>query len=353
MKIDKLALMLVTTLVSSATAAVVSAQTVFIPEGSANSVLAVSAEGGKSIRRIEGLDSVHGLSGANEKGILVVGSLSEVEGIGQDDIKPENISAEDHEAHHGSSSGQKSSRQGPTSILSIVRSDTGDVVRTIAVPGAVHHTAVSSDERFAVATHPSEGGISIVDLASFKLESFVPTGSSPNYAVLGATANLVYVSNAGNGTISEVDLDKGIVLRNFPVNHVPEHMVMNAQDNILYAADSDAGLVVELDIATGNTLRSFKLDGEIHGLDLASDGDRLLVSGTGTDKLNSIDLNTGEVVHVPLSPSPYHLTAVQGTNRVFVSSRAEPIVWILDADSLKVEKAIEIRGEGHQMTVMR
>jgi DNA-binding beta-propeller fold protein YncE len=329
-------------------------QTVYIPEGSANSVSIVDVKSGSVVRRFTNVEAAHGLSVAKDKKILVAGSLSEISDEAVDDSKPATMSAEDHAAHHSSSKKQTGTPAGAgKSLLSFLNLETGDVLRRVEVPGAVHHVAVSPDERFAVATHPSSDGISIVDLSNFEFKTFVPTGGNPNYLVFGGEPGSVYVSNAGNGTISEVDLNRGIVRRNLLAGQSPEHMVADPSSRKLYAADSNVGQVFELALDTGNVQRAFDIGGEIHGLDLTEDRQRLIVSVTDEDKLASVDLVSGDVAPVSLSPAPYHLTTVKGTNRAFVSSRAEPIVWVVDLADLSIAEKISIKGEGHQMVSLR
>jgi DNA-binding beta-propeller fold protein YncE len=213
--------------------------------------------------------------------------------------------------------------------------------------------AVSPDGRFAVATHPSGDGISILDLTKLTLIAFVPTGSMPNYAAFGTDPNLVYVSNSGNGTISEVDLERGIVRRNMMAGVGPEHIVIDTEQALLYAADADAGTVLELSLNDGSIRRSFAIGGELHGLDLSDDRATLFVAGRGEDKIASVALSTGTVAFASLSPEPYHLTNIPGTGTFFVSSRAEPKIWIVDEETLRSVSDFAIEGEGHQMVAFR
>ncbi len=270
------------------------------------------------------------------------------------DAAPGGVSTDEHAAHHAKPTGKPI---GPTnagiSILSVLDTASGEILRRIEVPGAVHHTAVSPDGRFAVATHPSGDGISIVDLTTFTLTAFVPTGSMPNYAAFGSDPNIVYVSNTGNGTISEVDLGRGIVLRNMVAGSAPEHLVIDADKSVIYVADADAGNVLELSLKDGAVTRSFVIGGELHGMDLSDDRATLYVAGRGEDKIAAVALSTAAVTLAPLSPEPYHLTNVPGTGRMFVSSRAEPMVWIIDEATLASVHEFPVEGEAHQMVAFR
>lgn len=338
------------------TTAIAAAQPIiYVPEGSADTVLMINAETGETMNAITGLEAVHGLSGAPGVPYLVAGSYAETDRAAIiESTQPDGISEDEHAAHHATAD---DTPIGPAdagiSILSILDVASGEIIRRIEVPGAVHHTAVSPDGRFAVATHPSGDGISVTDLTTLTLTAFVPTGGMPNYAAFGSDPNVVYVSNSGNGTISEVDLERGIVRRNMVAGSGPEHIIVDANKSVLYAADADAGNVLELSLNDGSVLRSFAIGGELHGLDLSDDRKTLFVAGRGDDKIAAVALSTGAITFAPLSPEPYHLTIIPGTGTFYVSSRAEPKVWIVDEATLIAVGDFPIEGEGHQMVAFR
>lgn len=326
---------------------------VFIPEGSAESVRVVDANTGDTLDRIDGLEAVHGLSGSSGSPYLVAGSYSETD---RKDVaamdQPEGVGADEHAAHHAKPTDAVGPADAGLSILSVIDAEKFEILRRIEVPGAVHHTAVAPDGLFAVATHPAGDGISVIDLTSFELVDWVATGPLPNYVAFGGGSDTVYVTNTGNGTISEVDLNRGIVLRNMVAGNAPEHLVIATNTDRAYVADADAGQVVELSLSEGHALRVFDIGGETHGIDLSEDGQRLLVAGKENDVLAAVDLETGQMVKSALSPAPYHLTTIPGTGAVFVSSREEPKIWIVDAMTLTPRSEIMISGEGHQMVAL-
>ncbi len=327
---------------------------VFVPEGSANTVLMVNAETGETVKTITGLEAVHGLSGAPGVPYLVAGSYSETDRAAISElIQPEGVSEDEHAAHH---SVAEDAPIGPSdagiSIVSILDATSGEIMRRIEVPGAVHHTAVSPDGRYAVATHPTGDGISVIDLTTFTLTAYIPTGSMPNYAAFGSDPEVVYVSNTGNGTISEVDLGRGIVRRNMVVGTGPEHIVIDPETAVLYAADADAGNVIELSLSDGTVLRSFAIGGELHAIDLSDDRATLFIAGRGEDKIAAITLADGAIQYADLSPEPYHLTNIPGTGTLFISSRAEPKIWIIDQATMTARSEFQIEGEGHQMVAL-
>lgn len=329
------------------------AVTVFIPEGSGDQILMVDAVTGQVIGRIEGLEAVHGLAGAAGLPYLIAGSYAEITADEAASIpNPEGVTADEHAAHHAKPAAGAMPEDAGRSILTVLDAESGSVVRRIEVPGAVHHTAISSDGRLATATHPAGDGISLIDLETLSFKAFIPTGSMPNYAIFSLDGGTIYVSNTGNGTISEVDVAKGIVMRNILAGEGPEHIVLSSDGGTLYAVDADAGQVHEIALSSGAILRSFQIGGELHGMDLSEDGATLFVSGKGENKIVAVDLASGSVRSAPLEPAPYHLTTVTGTGKIYVSSRDEPKVWVVDPATLTATAEIAVVGEGHQMVVL-
>lgn len=329
------------------------AATVFIPEGSANSILMVDPETGATLGRLPGLEAIHGLAGAPGAKYLVAGSFTEIDRAeAASSAKPADMSQDDHEAHHSKRDTSAMPAEKGLSLVTVLDAETRQVVQRIEVPGAVHHTAVSPDGRFAVATHPSGDGISIIDLETLGFRGFVPTGPMPNYAVFAPDGGKVYVTNTGNGTLSEVDVGRGYVTRNMPVGEGPEHLVLNATGSAAFVADSDGGKAYRVDLVSGAVTDTYDIGGELHGLGLSDREGVLFVAAKGTDRLISIDLATGQQREASLSPAPYHLTTIPESGKLMVSSRAEPKVWIVDQASLTASGEIAIQGEGHQMVVL-
>ena len=68
-------------------------------------------------------------------------------------------------------------------------------------------------------------------------------------------------------------------------------------------------------------------------------------------RLIAIDLRTGEITALELSPAPYHVTTIRGTGAIYVSSRAEPRIWVVDQNTLERRNEFAISGIGHQMAL--
>ena len=329
------------------------AGTVFIPEGSANSILMVDIETGKTLDRLEGLEAIHGLGGAPGAKYLVAGSFTEIDrDKATATAKPAGMSEDVHAAHHAKRDKAVLPEDAGLSLVTILDAKTRQVVQRIEVPGAVHHTAMSPDGRLAVATHPAGDGISIIDLETLTYRGFVSTGPMPNYAVFAPEGGKAYVTNTGNGTLSEVDAENGYLTRNIRVGEGPEHLVLSANGAVAFVADSDGGKAYRVDLNSGEVTGAYDIGGEVHGIGLSDREGVLFVAGKGTDRLVSIDLATGKQREAALSPKPYHLTTIPNSGKLMVSSRSKPKVWIVDQATLTAPGDLAIPGEGHQMVAL-
>lgn len=316
--------------VAFAAQAVQAAPTVYIPLGSGNQVIAVDAASDRITNRYDGVKNPHGLVTTPDGEYLIVGSLTETP-------LPQGAPAETS-----------------NSQLYVVHPAHGHVMSTIPVSGWTHHQAITPDGKYVISTHPTRGGISVVDVAENRVVRTVKTGPAPNYSLVRADGKRIYVSNSGNGTISEIDTASWTVTRTLEAGPTPEHLVMDEDLGRIYAASGRTGQVSAISIESGKIERSFDLGKRLHGLDLGDDGKTLFITVISDEKLVALNPDTGAIRSRLLAPAPYHLGTVRGTGKLYVSSRKAPKIWVVDQKTLEVSGTIQLpAGEGHQIGIAR
>lgn len=313
-----------------AAAAAHAASTVYIPLGSGNKVIAVDAATDRITNSYDGVKNPHGLVTTPDGEYLIVGSLTETP------------------------IPQGSPVDTANSLLYVVHPAHGHVMSTIPVSGWTHHQAITPDGKYVISTHPTRGAVSVADVAENRVVRTVKTGPAPNYSLVSADGKRIYVSNSGNATISEIDTATWEVTRTLEGGPSPEHLVMDAASGRIYAASGRSGQVSAISIETGKVVRSYDLGKRLHGLDIGDDGKTLFITVISDEKLVALNPSTGASRSRLLAPQPYHLGAVRGTGKVYVSSRKEPKIWVVDQKTLEVTRTIELpAGEGHQIGVAR
>jgi hypothetical protein len=152
--------------------------------------------------------------------------------------------------------------------------------------------------------------------------------------------------------VSEVNLEKWSVVRTLEAGPVPEHMAFAADEKTIFVGNPNAGTVSAVSVASGKVARVYKIGENLHGLDIGDDGRTLFVSSQKENLLVALDPQTGTQRKLTLAPAPYHLNTIRGTGKVYVSSRKEPKVWVVDQKTLAVTATIAFpAGEGHQMAI--
>ncbi|MDT8376752.1 MAG: beta-propeller fold lactonase family protein [Mariprofundaceae bacterium] len=323
---------------------------VYMPMGNANEIVVVDADKGEVVARISGVINSHGLAVTPDGSTIVAGSLTELAN-GELPVKPEQMSSDEHRAHHGRTEQQQAIRQSERSgILYLIDVKQSRILNQIRVPDAVHHNAITPDGKYAISTHPTAGLISVVDIELAKVVKTIRTGSVPNYAVANRDGSLIYISNSGNNTVSEVDTKSWMISRQLPAGDTPSHMALSPDEKRLYVTNEAAGKVLALDLSRGEVVKSYAVGTDAHGLALSHDGRILYASSKKKNRLVKVDLTSLKQQTLHLSPAPYHVAVIPEQNTVYVSSRKEAKIWVVDPVAFRVLKQINLKhGMAHQM----
>ena len=297
------------------------------------------------VARIDGLEEAHGLAVTPDARHLVVASLAERDKDAAVN-KPDGVSAEDHAAHHG---GDKAATNGAAlGTAAVIDLQTGATVRQIDVPGGVHHVAVSPDGRYAALTHPGLASVSVLDLETFTVMVSVVVGEDPNYAVFGSDSGGLVVSVAGEDEIVFVDVATWQITTRLSVGAVPEHLALTRDGRLVVnLTGEEAVAIVDLDAKTVSAVHT--LGGVLHGIAVSDDGTAAIVSLMDLDKIARVRLADGATTFRDLAPAPYHVTAVPGSAKTFVSSAAGTGLTVIDERDLSILGRIDTGGVGHQM----
>jgi len=306
------------------------APTVYIPLGTGNLVIAVDAKDDSIIAQYTGVVNAHGLVATPDGEYLIAGSLTDKL------LKP----------------GQP--KDTLNSTLFLIHPEHGHVMSTIPVAGWTHHQAITPDGRYVLSTHGMRGLVSVLDMQANKIVREVKTGMVPNFTLVTKDGKYAYVSNSGSNNISEIDLKTWKVTRTLESGPAPEHMVFSLDESMIYIVNPRAGIVTAVTVKTGKTATTYKIGGNLHSLDITEDGKTLFVSSKKDEKLVAIDIKSATMRSQKLTPAPYHLNIIKGTNKLYISSRKKPIIWVIDQKTLKVINEIKLpAGEGHQMVTVQ
>lgn len=151
--------------------------------------------------------------------------------------------------------------------------------------------------------------------------------------------------------MSEISTTDWGFIRTLNAGKGPEHMVMSPDESFLYVSNTNDGTVSAISLADGQTTQTYAVGKNPHGIEISDDGRAVFASSKGSDLLVKIDVQSNTLSKVTLSPAPYHVMAIRGTSKLFVSSRKANKLWVIDQNSLKMIDEIKLKGTGHQMVL--
>lgn len=74
----------------------------------------------------------------------------------------------------------------------------------------------------------------------------------------------------------------------------------------------------------------------------------------GANTLTRIDLVSDKSTTINLKPAPYHLAFIPGMNKLYVSSRKLPKIWVINSTTLKIVNEIDLgKRVAHQMVIRK
>ncbi len=297
------------------------------------------------VARIDGLEEAHGLAVTPDGRRLVVASLVERDEDAAVN-KPDGVSAEDHAAHHsGETDTVDEVMAGTAAVIDL---QAGEMIRRLDVPGGVHHIAVSPNGRYAVLTHPGLALVSVLDLETYGIAASVAVGEDPNYAVFDPVGGYLLVSVAGEDEIVFVDPNTWQIATRLSVGASPEHLALTGDGRLAVNLTGDEAVAI-VDLAEQTVLAVHALGGVLHGIAITDDRDAAVVSLMDLDKIARVRLADGATTFRDLAPAPYHVTAVPGSAKTFVSSAAGTGLTVIDERDLSILGRIDTSGVGHQM----
>lgn len=306
------------TLLVLVNAPVGAATMVFVALGPANRILAIDAARHAPVQSLLGVTNARTVVSGDD-GLLVAGSFNETQVAGKS---------------HGE--------------LYVIDPVHGHTVFILPVVGRIHDQAVASDGRSVISTHPTWNGISVFDLRGLQIVHYLKTGNEPIAVAVRRLEPRAYVSNAGDRTITEVDTRTWRIVRQWAQSTGPRQLLINREETRLLVGEPEQGTVALLNLETGKLERRIPLDKDFQSLALGDDSRSLYISGPGS-RVRVLDIESGATRDVDLGAATGYVNVIAGSGVLYVASREQPVIWVLNQRDLTLLETIELpAGEGFQ-----
>jgi len=108
--------------------------------------------------------------------------------------------------------------------ISVVDSETMEVVQTVNVGQRPRGITISHDGKFIYLCASDDDTIEVIDTATMQIVGTLPSGPDPELFVLSPDGKTLYVANEDDNLVTVIDLESNRVLSEIPVGVEPEGM---------------------------------------------------------------------------------------------------------------------------------
>jgi len=224
-----------------------------------------------------------------------------------------------------------------------------------------HEVAVSPDGRFAYVANYGFFGVfkegekpkmdpgntlTVIDLEAKKVSGLIDLGtfSMPHGLKVSRDGKRLWATCEDSRAVVEVDLAKGEVVRSWDTDQDISHMVVVTPDeNKLYVSNIRSGSVTIIDRKTDG-VKSIKTGDGAEGIDISPDGTEVWVSNRGANTLSVIAVGSDEIVASFESGGtmPIRARFTPDGREVLVSNARSNTVTVFDAKTRKKLATIEV-----------
>jgi YVTN family beta-propeller protein len=212
--------------------------------------------------------------------------------------------------------------------ITVVNTQTNQVVTTITGLEGLETIAVSPDAKTAYVSSPNEDSVFVVDLQTNQVLGSIKVGETPIGVAFSPDGKTVYVVNDDDDNVSVIDTaTRQVVGAPIPTGKEPINAVVSADGKTLYVDNEEDDSVSVIDTATRQVVGSpIPVGDEPWGLGLTPDGSRLYVSNNEDDTVTVIDTATRQVVGgpIPTGDEPYELAVTPDGKSVYVANYGTP-----------------------------
>ena len=209
--------------------------------------------------------------------------------------------------------------------ITVVNTQTNQVVTTISGLPPLETIAISPDGKTAYVSSPNEDVVVVIDLQTNQVVgSPIKVGEAPIGVAFSPDGKVVYVVNDDDDNVSVIDTaTRQVVGSPIPVGEEPINVVFSPDGKTAYVNNEADDNVSVIDTATRQVVGSpIPVGEEPWGLGLSPDGTRLYVVNRADDNVSVIDTATRQVVGspIPVGDDPYELAVTPDGKSVYVAN---------------------------------
>jgi DNA-binding beta-propeller fold protein YncE len=241
------------------------------------------------------------------------------------------------------------------STATVIDVASGRIVSTIPTGAGPHEVALSRDGRLAIVTdYSGQPGrtLTAIDVVAGRVLRTIDLGTynRPHGIVFLPGDSLVAVTSEASGNLVVVNVFDGTISKAIATQGDGSHMVgVTANGALAYTGNMRSNTVSELDLRSGRFTRSWNVPTTPEAINVTPDGKEVWVGSNATGVVSVIDLASGRVTPVAEGVKwPYRVLYTPDVNTVLLPDLRGEELRFLDRASRRELSRLSFPGGGPQ-----
>ena len=208
---------------------------------------------------------------------------------------------------------------------------------------------VSASAGTLVVANKSEATVSLVNTESGEILATLPTGNAPHEVAVSPNGMLALVGNYGTrdepgSSLTVIDVAAAEVVKTIELQeYTHPHGIVWLNDEVALVTAEDQQALLRINIVEGEVDQKISTDAEIsHMVAVAREHGLAFVTNIGSGSVTVIDLALGvQVAHVITGEGSEGVAVTPDGRQVWVTNRAEDTISVLNVTGRKVVARIE------------
>lgn len=245
--------------------------------------------------------------------------------------------------------------------LTLIDSNTVQVLGKIPLPATSFQLSLSPDEKILAVAYKDALKISLIDVATHVVLKTIDIGKLTEggfqapmmkHPYWSSDSKFVYASDAVNKAIVKIDASRGLIAKMIDINAANHYLQLSPDNKLLYAVNETRGDTTSLtliDATTDTIIKDLPVvlaEGERalghHGA-FTPDGKYFLYCNEGGNHISVLDVAKQEWIKtIKTGTGPGHAALSPDGDRFYVIHHNDGIISVIDTASLAIVKNIKI-----------
>jgi YVTN family beta-propeller protein len=244
---------------------------------------------------------------------------------------------------YGNSGVGKPGTDGNTMVVIDVASHKVASIMNFPHPVRPHYPQFGPKDGLLYVSTELDKAIVQIDPSTLKIVGSIPTGQAESHMfVLSHDGKRAYTANVGPGTVSVLDIASRKVDKIIPISGNTQRIAISADDHWVFTADQTKPQLAVIDTAAEKVSRWLPLEGIAYGTAATPDGKWLLVTLPDQNKIAVVDMKTMQVMRsVQTGGYPQEVIVRPDSKEAYVSCMKSNQVAVIDLSGWKLARLID------------